>query len=99
MHDTRIWLYHRAQPARIFNTATDDIDDLHDDGWRDTPDKAAAVTGNAPGPADIASRDDARARKAELRERLRKLGAEIPGSRASLTTLEAALAAAEEAAA
>lgn len=31
------WLYHKTEPARIFDTDIDDLTVLHEAGWRDTP--------------------------------------------------------------
>lgn len=33
----KTWLYHRAQKPRVFDTEIDDMDALHEHGWRDTP--------------------------------------------------------------
>ena len=34
---SRTWIYHRTNPARIVDTNEVDMDQLHADGWRDTP--------------------------------------------------------------
>lgn len=33
----KTWLYHRAEKPKVFDTEIDDMDALHDAGWRDTP--------------------------------------------------------------
>ncbi len=40
----RTWLYHKAKPARIFDTEKgDDLEKLHAEGWRDNPNVANEI--------------------------------------------------------
>lgn len=33
----KTWLYHKIEPAVVFESDTDDMTRLYDEGWRDTP--------------------------------------------------------------
>jgi len=33
----RTWLYHKTLPAAIYDKSKDDMEKLHNDGWRDSP--------------------------------------------------------------
>lgn len=38
------YLYHKSEEPRIFDADTDDMQALHEAGWRDSPDAAMAIS-------------------------------------------------------